>query len=134
MPSHTHTRDQVHPTSCAMGNLYRYVEPITLLLLKQKGKSHGYELSQGINQHALTDSIVEPAALYRTLRRLEGNSFVVSSWETSSAGPAKRVYELTEEGEKHLQEWVHVLKQLVQRMNSFLDDAEGTLSGQDNRT
>lgn len=120
-----------HPSSCAMGNLYRYVEPITLYLLKQMGKTHGYELAKGIQEHALTDSVVEAGALYRTLRRLEENNFVVSTWDTTSAGPAKRVYELTEDGEKHLQEWVCVLERLIRQMDGFVEDARNLLSIKD---
>jgi hypothetical protein len=28
-----------------MGNLYRFVEPVVLLLLSKKGRSYGYDLS-----------------------------------------------------------------------------------------
>ena len=34
-----------HPCTCAMGNVYRFVEPVVLLLLKRKHRSYGYELS-----------------------------------------------------------------------------------------
>jgi len=120
------------PCSCAMGNLYRYVEPIALFQLKAKGKTHGYELVKALNEHALTDSIVDPGALYRTLRRLEDNGFVISVWDTNTAGPAKRVYELTGEGEEHLKEWIVVMEQLAQMMNGFVQDASA-LFGFDNK-
>jgi DNA-binding PadR family transcriptional regulator len=56
-----------------MGNLYRFVEPLLLFLLKKSGQSHGYELAAELPRHALTDSAIELAALYRTLRQLEKN-------------------------------------------------------------
>ncbi len=118
-----HRHGEGHPCSCSMGNLYRYVEPITLYLLKTKGKTHGYELVKALNEHSLTDSIVEPGALYRTLRRLEDNKYVISAWDMSSAGPAKRVYELTADGEEHLREWIMVLEQLAKSMMGFVHDA-----------
>jgi hypothetical protein len=37
-----------------MGNLYRFVEPVVLLLLKEKGKSYGYDLSGILQTYALT--------------------------------------------------------------------------------
>jgi DNA-binding PadR family transcriptional regulator len=85
-----------------MGNLYRFVEPVVLLLLKKKGRSYGYDLANDLHAHALTDAAIERAALYRTLRTLEANGNVVSEWETDNSGPARRVYKLTRQGEKHL--------------------------------
>ena len=55
-----------------MGNLYRFVEPVLLLLLKKKGRSYGYELADDLQAHALTDAAIERAALYRTLADLGG--------------------------------------------------------------
>ena len=47
-----------------MGNLYRFVEPVLLYLLKKKGRSYGYELAVELREHALTDASIEAAALY----------------------------------------------------------------------
>ena len=66
------------PCSCAMGNLYRFIEPVVLYLLRKGGRTHGYDLAKGMQEHALTDSAVETGALYRTLRRLEENGYVES--------------------------------------------------------
>ncbi len=106
-----------------MGNLYRFVEPVALLLLKTKGKTHGYDLAGALNDYALSDSLVEPGALYRTLRRLEENGHVVSSWDVSGAGPARRIYELTPSGDLHLQEWAEVLDRLSRSLGRFVLDA-----------
>jgi DNA-binding PadR family transcriptional regulator len=102
-----------------MGNLYRFVEPVLLLLLK-KGRSYGYELAADLRPYALTDAEIEPAALYRTLRQLEVNGCVTSSWDLAGAGPARRVYELTPRGEEHLQEWVAVLDHMSGSMRRFV--------------
>ena len=48
-----------------MGNLYRFVEPVALLLLKKIGDSYGYDLSIDLQTYALTDAEIERAALYR---------------------------------------------------------------------
>ena len=112
-----------HPCTCAMGNLYRFVEPVLLLLLKQRGSTHGYELSQGVREYALTDAEIERAVLYRTLRTLEQNGNVVSAWNTDEPGPARRVYELTASGEEHLEEWRVVLGQLSRSMARFVRHA-----------
>ena len=106
-----------------MGNVYRFVEPVVLFLLKKKGRSYGYDLSRALQEHALTDAEVERAALYRTLRQLEGNGNVVSEWETDTGGPARRVYSLTPAGEQHLREWTEVLTHLSQTMSGFVQAA-----------
>jgi PadR family transcriptional regulator, regulatory protein PadR len=111
-----------------MGNLYRFVEPVVLLLLKRKGQSYGYDLSGDLQEHALTDAEIERGALYRTLRRLEMNGKVASEWETDKGGPARRVYKLTPEGEQHLEEWATVLGHVSKSMARFVKDAKKSLS------
>ena len=115
------------PCTCAMGNLYRFVEPVVLLLLKRKGRSYGYDLASDLHEHALTDAEIEKAALYRTLRQLEMNGNVSSEWETDGSGPARRVYRLTVAGERHLEEWASVLDHVSKSMARFVKDARESL-------
>jgi len=103
-----------------MGNLYRFVEPVVLLLLKKKGRSYGYDLSGDLDDYALTDAEIERAALYRTLRQLENNGNVKSEWQVENGGPARRIYRLTAKGEKHLQEWAVVLDHVSKSMARFV--------------
>lgn len=112
-----------YPCTCGMGNLYRFVEPLVLLLLKKKGRSYGYDLAAELQGHALTDTEIEKAALYRTLRNLEMNGNVKSEWETGEGGPARRLYKLTKRGEEHLEEWAAVLEHLSRSMARFARDA-----------
>ena len=116
-----------HPCTCAMGNLYRFVEPVVLLLLKKKGHSYGYDLSGDLQEHALTDAEIERAALYRTLHRLEMNGNVASRWQTDKGGPARRVYKLTPQGERHLAEWATVLEHVSKSMARFVKEARESL-------
>jgi PadR family transcriptional regulator PadR len=122
-----------HPCTCAMGNLYRFVEPVVLLLLKKKGRSYGYDLSAELHKHTLTDAEIERAALYRTLRQLELNGNVVSKWETDQSGPARRVYRLTAKGERHLVEWATVLDHVSKSMSRFVRDTRVLHDGGDRR-
>ena len=112
-----------YPCTCAMGNLYRFVEPVVLLLLKKKGHSYGYDLSGDLDKHSLTDAEIERAALYRTLRALEKNGNVSSEWQMETSGPARRVYRLTPKGERHLQEWATVLEHVSRSMARFVKEA-----------
>jgi PadR family transcriptional regulator, regulatory protein PadR len=111
------------PCTCGLGHLYRFVEPVILLLLKQRGEAHGYELAGGIAELAMTDAQIETAALYRTLRALEGNGFVISRWDVSGRGPARRLYKLSAAGADHLDEWVAVLDQMSRSMTAFIKRA-----------
>lgn len=110
------------PCTCTMGNLYRFVEPVILFLLQQKGQSYGYDLAGDLNNHSLTDAEIERAALYRTLRQLEANGHVVSEWDTSQPGPARRLYRLTDSGRQHLKEWEVVLDRLAASLVRLVDD------------
>ena len=112
-----------YPCTCAMGNLYRFVEPVLLFLLRKKGKSYGYELAGEVRQYAFTDAEIEVAALYRTLRQLEENGCVTSSWDVEGSGPARRVYALTPRGTAHLEEWLVVLDHMASAMNRFVRHA-----------
>lgn len=112
-----------------MGNLYRFVEPVVLLLLKKKGSSYGYDLSGDLQEYALTDAEIERGALYRTLRQLELNGNVASEWETDRGGPARRVYRLTATGEQHLEEWASVLEHVSKSMARFVEETKKSLHG-----
>jgi PadR family transcriptional regulator PadR len=117
-----HGRD--YPCTCAMGNLSRFVEPVALLLLKKKGESYGYDLCAAMQDHALTDAEIDGAALYRTLRQLERNGNVKSGWDVKHGGPARHVYRLTGEGERHLQEWATVLDHVSKSMVRFVREVK----------
>jgi len=43
------------------------------------------------------------STLYRTLRQIEKDGLCESKWETSKAGPARRMYTITGIGEAYLE-------------------------------
>jgi DNA-binding PadR family transcriptional regulator len=101
-----------------MGNVSRFIEPVVLRILKEKKKSYGYEIADSLAQYALTDATIEGAALYRTLRTLEANGYVSSTWDAGE-GPARRNYSLTRSGHVHLGDWTHLLETLGRAMIDF---------------
>ncbi|MBN1146362.1 MAG: helix-turn-helix transcriptional regulator [Anaerolineales bacterium] len=105
---------------CAGGPLRRVIQPRLLLALAQR-KSHGYELMEILGQEGYTP---DPGSLYRTLRSFEENGLVCSSWDTSNAGPARRVYELTELGVEYLHTWVIDIRKTRQWLDGFLAQYE----------
>jgi DNA-binding PadR family transcriptional regulator len=132
MPTRTCLRHgNEHPCTCAMGNLYRFIEPVLLFLLKQKGRAHGYELGTELRAHAFTDAEIEVSALYRTLRQLEQNDCVTSEWDVEGSGPARRLYKLTPHGKEHLEEWITVLAHISKSMSRFVKEARSLAAAAD---
>jgi len=108
------------PCTCALGKVSRFIEPVVLRILAEKTSSYGYQIAECLPQYALTDATIEGAALYRTLRTLESNGHVQSSWNPGD-GPARRIYSLTDSGREHLQEWRQLLDSLGRAMIRFAD-------------
>lgn len=97
----------------------RYIQPSLLLALKMKA-SYGYELIQEMPRFGFIDGQAPPGMIYRHLRDLEENGLVVSQWETTGSGPAKRTYELTEEGEAVLAYWIDFMADQAERLTAFI--------------
>ncbi len=109
-----------------MGNVYRFLEPVLLWMLKKKGRSYGYDLAASMPEYALTDAALDRGALYRTLRQLEEAGHVESKWDVEGSGPARRVYSLTPSGVEHLDEWAEVLGNLSRSMSQFVADVRSS--------
>jgi PadR family transcriptional regulator PadR len=97
----------------------RFSEPALLLLLRER-PAHGYELLDDLP--SLTgDERVDMGNLYRVLRALEEDGLVRSEWQADAPGPAKRMYELSSEGRRLLDEWANALAGSRDRIDQFLD-------------
>jgi poly-beta-hydroxybutyrate-responsive repressor len=79
----------------------------TLLAYLRNWNAYGYQLVQELAKAGLP--AFDSATVYRTLRQLERAGLVSSFWDTSSSGPARRMYTLTKAGEGVLSLWVDVL-------------------------
>lgn len=90
--------------------------PVILLMLRD-WNSHGYELMEKMSAFGL--STMNPGTFYRTLRQMEKDGVVSSSWNTSETGPARRVYSITDVGEAYLKLWMDSLNQYQKMMDTF---------------
>lgn len=99
----------------------RMMEPSILLLLLERGVAHGYELREEIERMALTESEVDGAAVYRTLRWLETHGQVRSVWDTAGTRAPRRRYQLTELGRKSLTLWADLLRHRRAALDTYLD-------------
>jgi PadR family transcriptional regulator PadR len=94
---------------CSGATLARLIQPAIMSLLAG-GSLHGYRIVQRLAKTPLLGgSRPDPTGVYRMLRIMEKRGLVVSSWDLSDTGPAKRLYRLTPEGRRCLGRWVETL-------------------------
>lgn len=93
---------------------------IPVLLLSLRGWNlHGYKLIQELTRFGF--SSIDQGNVYRLLRKLEKENMVKSEWDTSTGGPAKRIYSLTDVGEAYLKTCTDSLIQYQSILNRFFN-------------
>jgi len=100
------------------GGMRGWIQARLLLLLVQK-PSHGYELMERLGQDEEAPE-ADPGLLYRTLRQFEEDGLLRSTWDTERPGPARRLYEVTPEGEEYLHAWAANIRQARKGLDRFL--------------
>jgi len=102
------------------GAHWRFTTPAVLLLLVD-GPAHGYDLLARLGD-ALprAGSLPDAGNFYRVMRGLEGEGAVTSSWDTPKAGPARRIYALTQTGRDQLDAWVLAVERDMKAMRRFI--------------
>lgn len=98
----------------------RFLEPCLLLLL-HCNEAHGYELMEGLEPFGFEQNPVDLSTVYRVLRALEEQGFVTSRWDTDGGGPARRLYQITEDGDRYLAWWVQDLRETDRVLHHFLE-------------
>src|ERR671926_1469464 len=93
-----------------------WLVPVILLSLRE-WNSYGYELME--RAAAFGFEAMNPGTLYRTLRQMEKEGIVESTWETSRGGPARRMYTITDAGRSYLDFWAKSLEQYQRTMETF---------------
>jgi PadR family transcriptional regulator PadR len=93
-----------------------WLEPVVLVMLRE-WNSYGYELLERTT--AFGFEAMNPGTLYRTLRHMEKNGAVKSTWDASKGGPARRVYSITDAGEAYLDVWARSLDQYQRNLDTF---------------
>ncbi len=106
---------------CKIERIPNFTQP-RLLLELAKRPAHGYELIERLEQEGVVNP--DPGNFYRMLRSLEEEGLVCSNWDTQNTGPARRVYELTDQGQEFLHTWAVIIRQTYKSLNQFLTDYE----------
>src|SRR5919202_2661315 len=79
-----------------------------VLLAVSLQRAHGYLIEEYLRSLGFVG--LEMSTLYRTLRQLEKDGLLFSTWEPGATGPARRVYSLTDAGRAWLDTWAAALE------------------------
>ena len=99
-----------------------------LLALLKGWSAYGYELAQRLEEAGFGD--LNKGSIYRLLRQMERSGLVSSSWDTSTDGPARRIYCMTQAGNLFLSNWLIFLdahRQGLEQLAGLAAAASGTL-------
>lgn len=99
----------------------------SLLLGLLPEASYGYELIRNIQRFGFVEGHAPPGMIYRHLRQLEQDGLVSSEWLTEGAGPAKRMYHITEEGKGVLAAWIDYMQRQAKNLTGFIQIYEKLL-------
>jgi DNA-binding PadR family transcriptional regulator len=96
--------------------LPRLVTPAVLLLVNAAGEEgiYGYHLKKQFRDFPFTR--VRPpdiTGVYRVLRRLEAQGYLISEVKPPIKGPERKIFRITPEGKKYLQEWIKALEDII---------------------
>ena len=100
-----------------------FLQPCLLLML-HRGDAHGYNLLNGLDEFGLDPEAHDPSMIYRALREMEELGWVISYEGEESLGPQRRIYQLTEEGERHLAIWIEDLRRAKREIELLMDAFE----------
>ena len=103
----------------ASPRLPRHYRAACLLLLIGTKPGHGYELKERLGE--FVGGAQDLGQMYRTLRSLEEDGLVVSCWQGSETGPARRRYHITELGTARLERLVEEIAAGHRLTGAFLD-------------
>jgi len=112
------------------GTVGRNIEPFLLLELL-RAPSYGYDLIRRLADYGFRRATDEPGVVYKVLRALEDAGSIRSTWSTRESGPARRYYEITEDGQDLLGHRVGQLRRFRDRLTRLLDEYEGLTGDRD---
>ena len=111
--------------ACQGAFLDKFIQPAILVVLS-RGSSHGFQMIADLERSGMVsgDSL-DPAGLYRTLKKMEGSGLVTSVWDTESASKPRRVYSITPAGRSCLDQWRETLEEYRANLDAILGEIRG---------
>lgn len=110
--------------ACQGSFLDKFLQPALLVILT-RGENHGFQMIADLEKSGMVsgDSL-DPAGLYRTLKRMEVSGLVSSRWDTDSAAKPRRIYSITEDGRHCLVSWLTTLREYRGNLDSIISGIE----------
>jgi DNA-binding PadR family transcriptional regulator len=109
---------------CSGRNLDKLIQPAVLAILAQKAL-HGYRVVQDLAAMPMFKGH-EPdnTGVYRFLNAMEDRGLLTSAWDMSDRGPAKKLFDLTNDGRQCLAKWVATLREYREQIGELLEHLE----------
>ena len=93
----------------------------TLLVILLEGQSHGYQLSEKLEDYGFDPELLDSSVVYRDLRDMEDRGLIDSHWDEESKGPRRRVYRINQTGLECLQAWMNGLQDVRDRIGGLIN-------------
>ena len=107
----------------------KFVQPAIMTILAG-GRLHGYRIvERAAKLPPFSGSRPDPTGVYRALRMMERRGLVVSAWDVSDSGPAKRSYQLTDHGRECFRRWIDTLDGHRRAIGKLLHAARRAAAG-----
>lgn len=106
-------------TKSNRGQTYRHT-PAFILLFLARENLYGAALLSKMHDE-LPCYRTDSAVIYRSLQELEEEGSVESFWETDTSGPARKWYQITENGKMRLTEFKEDIEMRKSNFDYFLD-------------
>lgn len=99
-----------------------FLEPAILILLNESA-SHGYKILEDLSAFDMQG--MNASMVYRMLARMERFEWIESSLEESEkTGPARKSYQLTNEGKEILKHWTEKLELQREKIDQMIQRAK----------
>ena len=106
---------------CSGRNLDKLIQPAVLAILAKKAL-HGYRIVQSLTAMPMFKGHApDNTGVYRFLSAMEDRGLLTSAWDLSGSGPAKKLFDLTNQGRKCLAKWVATLREYRRQIGELLE-------------
>lgn len=95
------------------------IDLLILSVVKEK-ESYGYEISKTIKEKTAGEFEIQEATLYLSLKRLEKQGALSSSWGNETQGGRRKYYAITDEGVQILESLIDDWKKVTEMVKRFI--------------
>ena len=105
--------------ACKGAFLERFIQPSILMYLNRE-KLYGFSLLKRLRENDSIDySGIDPAGLYRMLKKMERAGLLTSEWDIADPLPPRRIYAITEAGRNCLIRWGETLSRYAESVGKL---------------